>query len=71
MICFFSASLLQDSEMLFQPESDQMSPVEPKVRKYAHTIACYVIHQEIIAQYFETLNLKVNYSAESFKVLMC
>ncbi|KAK2859338.1 hypothetical protein Q5P01_003958 [Channa striata] len=27
---FFSSSLLQDSDMKFQPESDQMSPVEPK-----------------------------------------
>lgn len=36
IISFFSPSFLQDSEMMFQPESDQMSPVEPKVRKYTH-----------------------------------
>lgn len=27
----FSLSFLQDSEMMYKPESDQMSPVEPKV----------------------------------------
>lgn len=47
---FPSLSLLQDSEIMFQPESDQMSPVEPKVRDYTHK------HLHVLNKYPELYN---------------